>query len=88
MRKKLIHGSAKVLYYLQIGGLGTTTDIVGLPQSTFTEDHPDGFAMIFHKQPIAYLTTIPINGECLSILCIEDHERDELFGELIWAIII
>jgi hypothetical protein len=67
---------------LQVGGLRTTSNIIGLPGTTLPQDHPDGFTVVLNEQPVTYLAAVPINWKRFSIQGVENHEGDEFFGEL------
>ena len=58
------------------------------PQGTLFEYGPNPGTMIFHMQPITDVCAIPVNGEAFPFASIENHQRDELLGELERAVIV
>ena len=63
-------------------------DVIDLPYSAVLEDKVDGFAMIFNIKPVAYIETLPVDRERFVVETVDDHERNELFGEMIGAIVV
>jgi hypothetical protein len=44
--------------------------------------------MVFHVEPIADLLSIAIDRERLAVEGVQDHERDQLFGKMVWAVVV
>ncbi len=44
--------------------------------------------MVFHIEPITNLVTLAINWQWLAIQRIEDHQRDQLLGEVVRAVVV
>ncbi len=44
--------------------------------------------MVLDEEPIADLPSIAINGQRSTFKGVEDHQGNQLFGEVVWAIIV
>ena len=62
--------------------------VVHLTDLAAVGHHVDGLAVILHIQPVTHLHTVAIHRQLLVMLDIVDHQRDQLFGELIGAVVV
>ena len=60
---QLIQNFTDGIYDLKVGGLVIPTYIVTLTNLPMFQNLPDGFAVIFHIQPIPNLFSVAINGQ-------------------------
>ena len=63
-------------------------DIVRLGNFAVMENHVDGAGMVFHEEPVAHVLALAINRERLLVADVVDEKRDELFGELVRAVVV
>jgi hypothetical protein len=63
-------------------------DIVDLTDTSVVKDKINGLAVITDKKPVAYIATVAVNGKRPSFEDIFDDKRDELFGEVVRAVVI
>jgi len=64
------------------------TDVVGAAGLPLAHDGPDRLVVVFDIEPVANVASIAIDRQGLALEHIEDHEGDEFFGELIWAVVV
>jgi hypothetical protein len=65
-----------------------TADIIGFAAFTMFDDDIDSFAVVGYKEPIPHIEALAIYREVFMSQAVQDHEGDELFGELEGAIVI
>ena len=65
-----------------------SANVIGLSHLTVLNHAANGFTVIRYIQPIAYIQSLPIDGQRLMRQAIENHQRNQLFGKLIGSIII
>lgn len=65
-----------------------TADIVCLRYFALMENKVDGTGMVFNEQPVAHVLSLAIYGQRLTVTDIVDEQRDELFGELVRAVVV
>lgn len=88
LRHHLIEQIADGVHDLQILFFVMTTDVVGLTDSASGDHGVERTGVIFHIEPIADLVTLAIDRQRLAFQGIEDHQRDQLLGEVIRAIVV
>jgi hypothetical protein len=44
--------------------------------------------MVFDKQPVANVLAVAVDGKRLTLQGVEDHKRDQFFGELAGAVVV
>ena len=52
------------------------------------ENHVDGAGMVFHEEPVAHVLALAIDRQRLLVADVVDEERNQLFGELVRAVVI
>ena len=52
------------------------------------DHHIDGFAVVFHVEPVAYVLSLAIYGEVLALQDVVDDQGNELLGELIGSVVV
>src|SRR5690606_34225811 len=73
---------------LDVGLFIPATDVVGLAGLASLQHAADGAAMVFHVQPVADLHAVAIHRQGLAGQGVDDHQRDELFGEVVRAVVV
>lgn len=76
------------LYNVDVCHFVVTTDIVSLSYGSFMDDEVDGFAVVFHIEPVTDVFAISVNRERLVIKGIGNHEGNQLFRELVGAVVV
>ena len=71
-----------------VGALVVAADVVDLADLAAVADHVDGLAVILNVQPVANLHSVAVDGQLLVVLDVVDHQRDELLGELVGAVVV
>src|SRR5262249_12126677 len=85
---KFIENGVDLAHNLKIRALAVAPDIVGLADPTPLKHEDKSPRMILDVEPVANVRALAINRHRLAGGPFEDHERNELFRELIWAIVI
>src|SRR5467141_858065 len=65
-----------------------SADVVDLADFASFENRENSAAIVFHVQPVALLFAVTVDRKGFVIERICDHQRQELFGELVWAVIV
>lgn len=87
-RAGLVHEVADEVDEVDVSLLVVAADVVGLAGSAFFNDGEQGAAVVFDVQPVANVFAFAINGDRFSSQALEDHDRDQLFRELIRAVVV
>lgn len=64
------------------------SDVVGLGGATLVEDEVDGAGVILDIEPVTYILAFSIDRKGLTFAYIIDKQRNELFRELVRAVIV
>src|SRR5690606_29484324 len=64
------------------------TDVVSLADDTGFQYQTERPGVVFDEQPVADLVALAINGERLAFEGVEDDERNQLFREVVRAVIV
>ena len=73
---------------IDIFHLVVAADVVHLTDAPLMNDQIDRLAVVLHIQPVAHVFTRAIDGQRLIRQSIDDHERDELFREVIGPVVV
>ncbi|MNT67991.1 hypothetical protein D3C72_2061850 [compost metagenome] len=84
----LIEQIADGVYHLKVLLLVVPTDVVGLTHYPRGDHCIQCTGMVFHIEPVTDLVALAIDRQRLAIQGIEDHQRDQLLGEVAWAVVI
>src|SRR5262249_20352839 len=76
------------LNYLDVGFLAAASNVIGFAASTTGKDHSDGRAMILNVEPVANVLSVSVHGQGLACGRVQYRQRDQLFRELVWAIVV
>ncbi|MNH14501.1 hypothetical protein D3C79_740940 [compost metagenome] len=72
----------------QILFLVMTTDVVGFANHTCGNHGIECTGVIFYIEPVTDLVALAVDRQRLAIQGVEDHQRDQLLGEVAWAVVI
>lgn len=64
------------------------SDIICVGYFAFVENQVDGAGVVFYKQPVAHILALAIHRQRFAVADIVDKKRYQLFGELVWPIIV
>jgi hypothetical protein len=76
------------MHHVQILLLVVTADVVGLSDQTSCHHLVERARVIFHIEPVTDLVALAIDRQRLAIQRIEEHQRDQLLGEVIRAVVV
>ena len=65
-----------------------TADVVGLGNHALVEDEVDGTCVVFHKQPVADVFTLAVDGKRLAVADVVDEQGYQLLWELVGTIVV
>ncbi len=71
-----------------VGDFVVAADVVDLAGRASIQDRPDGFAMVFDVEPVADVQAVAVEGDFFAFHQIGDEERDQFFGEMVWAVVV
>jgi hypothetical protein len=63
-------------------------NIVAFANLAVLKDRPDGIAVVFNVEPISNLHAIAIDRQRFARECVEDHQGDKFFRELVWPVVV
>ena len=73
---------------LEVCPLVVSPDIVDFSGMSIPEDGPQGLAVVLHVEPVPDIFSCAVNGKRLAVEGVEDHEGDELLGELAGPVVV
>ena len=65
-----------------------SANVIDLAHSTLVDDQVNGLAVILHIQPVSDIQPLPVYRQRLICQCIGNHQRDQLFREMIRSIVV
>lgn len=65
-----------------------TADVVGFAYLAFAQHLVQRTGMVFDVEPITHLIALAIDRQRFAFEGVEDDQRDELFGKVVWAIVV
>jgi hypothetical protein len=71
-----------------LGFFVPAADVVGFAQLAGLEHSPVGAAVVFHVEPVTHLQAVPVDGQRFACQGVDDHQRDEFFGEVVGAVVV
>ena len=87
-RAEFIKNCAEGVNDVQIRLLVPAANVVGFAQLARFQNAPDRRTMIFDVEPVANLLAIAVNRQRLAGKGVVDDERDELFREVVRAVVV
>ena len=79
---------ADQFYDIDVFHLVMSAYIVNLAYTSFVDDQVDGTAVILNIEPVADIFTLSVNREWFVVQSVGDHQRDQLFREVIRAVVV
>ena len=73
---------------VEIPPLAGTAEVVGLSWPPAVEHQLDASAMVFHEEPVPHVGAIPVDRQRLSLERIQQHQRNQLFRELVGTVVV
>ena len=77
-----------LLHYLDIRQRPVAPDVVDLTRAAVFEQRGQSAAVVFDEQPIPNLHSVAVDRKPAAVESVENHERDQLLGELIGAVVV
>lgn len=87
-RRKLLQEITEHMHHFNILPFVVATDVVGLPHFTLGNYRLESPGMIFHIKPVSDLITLAVHGQRFSLQGIEYHQRNELLGKVVGAVVV
>src|SRR5262249_10821373 len=87
-RPELFQQGADRSHHMNVGLLAGAADVVSLPNRAPLKYVMQRLAMVAHVKPVANLLTITVHRHGLPLDCVMDHERHQLFRELVRPVIV
>jgi hypothetical protein len=81
------HG-ADALHKLEISNTHSRRDVVNRSYRALLQEEEKGPAVVLHEQPVTPLSAVPVYRDFLSHQKVADHERDQLLGVLVGAVVV
>ena len=88
LRHKLVQQRANATHDLQVRPLVAAAHVICLARSPACKHGADGRAVVAHKQPVAHLPAIAVNGQRLARERMRDDERNQLFRKVVGAVVV
>ena len=73
---------------LQVRGRLPKSDVVDFAGPACIEYSVQRPAVVFHKDPVAFVEAVAVDGKLLAFERISDHEREELLRKLVGPVIV
>ena len=87
-RAQFVKQGANGVDNFEVGLFIPAADVVHLADVAGIQYAADGAAMVFDVEPVADLLAVAIHGQGLACQGVDDHQRDELFGEVVGAVVV
>ncbi|MPM69922.1 hypothetical protein SDC9_116870 [bioreactor metagenome] len=87
-RTQLVQQAAHQVHDLDVRLFVPAADVVGLTELAAFEHAADGAAVVLDVEPIANLHAITIDRQRLARQGVHDHQWDQLFGEMVGAVVV
>ena len=63
-------------------------DVVGLAGAALVQHEPDGAGVVLDIEPVADLHAVTVDRQRFALEGVEDHQRDQLFGEVVGTVVV
>src|SRR5262245_20201024 len=83
-----IHNLADRADDVDIAALGTAADVVGLADASLLQHLRQSLRVVVDVEPVADVEALPVDRHAVTGEPLDDGQWDQLFGELIGAIIV
>ncbi|MNY21115.1 hypothetical protein D3C86_1546370 [compost metagenome] len=87
-RAQLVQDAANRRHDVDVLALCVAADVVGLTRAALFKNSLKRASVIVHEQPVPHITPVAIDGQGLAVQGANDDQRDQLFGEVIGAIVV
>jgi hypothetical protein len=74
--------------HLDVLAFVVAADVVGLARRATFQDPNQGAGMVVDVEPVANLVALAVDRQRLAVQGVEDHQRDELLGKVIRAVVV
>src|SRR5690554_863398 len=88
LRAELLEDVADGVHYVDVLFFVVAADVVGFAGFAFGDDFVEGSCVVFHVEPVADLVAFAVDRERFAVQGVEDHQRDELFREVVGAVVV
>jgi hypothetical protein len=85
---EFVEERAEGVHDLDVGLLVPAADVVDLAGLAGLQDGADGAAVVGDVEPVADLLAVAVHGQRLAGQGVGDHQRDELLGEVVRAVVV
>ncbi len=85
---ELVEKGAEGVDDVEVGALVVAADVVGFADAAALEHGAEGAAVVEDEEPVADLLAVAVDRQRLALEGVGDHQRDELFGELVRAVVV
>src|SRR5712691_7154941 len=86
--RELVEEAADLGHDLEVGALAVTADVVALARPPANEDGMQRAGVILDIEPVADIVALAVDRDRLTRQRLQDRERDQLFREMIGAVIV
>ena len=86
--KELIDGLDDDLDDVDVLPFVEAADVVSFSNFAVVENHVNRTGVVFDKEPVANVFALAVNRERLLVADVVDEQRNELFGELVRAVVV
>ena len=84
----LVEQGAERVYDFEVGLFVAAADAVGFAWRAALIDEAQGARVIVHIEPVADVVALAVDRQRLAGAGVEDHHRDQLFRELVGAVVV
>src|SRR5690554_2257062 len=88
LRTKLLEDIADGVHDFDVLFFVVAADVVGFAGFAFGDDFVEGSCVVFNIEPVTDLVAFAVDRERLTFQGVEDHQRDELFREVVGAVVV
>ena len=85
---EFVEDGAQGMDDVKVGHFVPAADVVDLAHPARLQHAADGAAVVLDVEPVADLLAVTVDGQLLAGQCIVDDQRDELFREVVGAVVV
>src|SRR6266702_5570769 len=83
-----LENAEQLAHDLQVGSRLPKSDVVDFAGSPSVEYQVQRPTVVLHKDPVAFVEAVAVDGKLLAFERISDHEREELLRKLVGPVIV
>ncbi|GJD76742.1 hypothetical protein CFIICLFH_5001 [Methylobacterium goesingense] len=83
-----VEGGAERLDHREVVAHRASAEQVGLADPPLLQHRHEAAGVVFDMDPVALVQAVAVDGQSLALQRVQDHQRDELFGEVARAVIV